>query len=411
MAKLEEIRLRGPAPLRAEPEARFPALVGVGADAVERMRRTRIGVIGVGSVGGLIAAHLARLAPALLLVVDRSRYKPESVLTDAACAGPSESGRPKASAAARRAKKVSPSTRVLAFDGPFEDLPAPDLFELGLDTLFLCGDNLALEVSVGQTCLEFGIPLTHAAVHGETLSAHCRVYAMADPAAGSCPACGLSEKGEWDLVGRDAVFSCAPETRAVRHPSPDRPPTASFSFLCSTAADLAVGLWVRRTLGIGSEPGDFCLEWSGYRLESTLTPLERNPECRCDHTRLVAARVVGPLSLASAGSMAAAAGVGLAGGTINLPGYAFVRIGSCACSEERPVGRFVGLASSLPPCRGCGERVRPHPFFSTEVVPGEWLDPHRDVSLKALGAPGARAAVIRLNGHAAFVTGGDDEAD
>ena len=48
---------------------------------------------------------------------------------------------------------------------------------LRLDAVLLAGDNLALEIAVAQFCLHFGVPLYHAAVHGETLTAEYRVLA------------------------------------------------------------------------------------------------------------------------------------------------------------------------------------------------------------------------------------------
>jgi len=409
VAKLKEIHLRGRAAQAPDPAARFPALVEIGPGGTALLRRARLCVIGVGSVGAMILAHLARLCPALLFIVDRARYKPESVLTDA-CVDPAAVGRQKAVVAAHRAKQVSPRSRVMSFAGAFEDLSPADLHEARFDALFLAGDNLFLEVAVAQRCLHLGIPLYHAALHGETLAAETRVYDLAGSASGPCPICSYSDR-EWSEVGGDAAFSCAPESRAARVPDPARPATMSFSYLCAMAACHAVELWMRRFLGLGATPPDFSLMWSGYRLGSVLTPLERNPDCRCDHTRLAPAVVSGPLPSASAAAVAAAGGVGLTGGTFSLPGYRFVRLGSCGCSSERPLDRFVRVDAPMPRCRKCGERIQAHPFFSTETVPGEWLDAHRSVCLRSLGAAGARAAVVRRNGHASFVSGGlsDDE--
>jgi molybdopterin/thiamine biosynthesis adenylyltransferase len=387
--------------------ARFPALVGAPEDAADRFGELDLAVVGAGSVGGVTADLLARLAPRSMVLVDRGEYRPTSPWTHSGV-GRDAVGRKKAHHLARRLSLASPETRVFAFAGAYEDLPRGALFSGGIDAAFLAGDNLALEITLGQDCLRFGVPLYHASVHGETLTAHCRVFSMRRGAAGACPSCGIGGKGEWDRVGRDAVFSCDPGGRAARVPVPGRPPTRSLAFVCATAANMAVGAFVRRVLGLERAPEDCCFEYRGYTHQTTITRLERREDCPVEHGSWSLVVLPAGLAMESLDELLGAAGEALTDATVSVEGYRFATEGICGCGEGVPLRRFVRPGRSGPVCRRCGERVLPHPFYSASRVPGEWLEPVRHRRLRSLGAYSVPSVLVRRDGHAVLIKGGAD---
>ncbi len=185
-----------------DPAARLPKFVGGPVDAAPKLNALRVFIVGVGSVGGRIAIHLARLGIARLWLVDPKRFKPESMLTHDIESR--DVGKSKALTTARRCKAISPATRVFAFDGVVEELPL-DAFA-GADLVVLATDNLAAEIEVGQRCVHAGKPLVQASVHGDTLTAQVRVFGNAD-GQGPCPACGFGNV-EWRMLNEQVRFSC-----------------------------------------------------------------------------------------------------------------------------------------------------------------------------------------------------------
>src|SRR5262245_54476927 len=103
---------------RARREDRLPQLIGLQVDANEVLDNLTVMLVGVGSVGATVALSLAHLHVAELRLVDRLRFTHASTLTQPV--GQAEVGKPKASMIGRRCKEISPRTRVLVFDGPFQ---------------------------------------------------------------------------------------------------------------------------------------------------------------------------------------------------------------------------------------------------------------------------------------------------
>jgi tRNA A37 threonylcarbamoyladenosine dehydratase len=157
---------------RARRADRFPKLVGLKCDANAALDELSVMIVGTGALGAAAARSLAHLQVGELRLVDRGRFKPASLITQPIT--PSDVGRRKASAIARLCKDISPRTRVMAFDGPFQELVLADL--VGASVVIVAGDNLSLLHDTGERCARLGLKLIHAAVHGETLTAQCRAY-------------------------------------------------------------------------------------------------------------------------------------------------------------------------------------------------------------------------------------------
>jgi molybdopterin/thiamine biosynthesis adenylyltransferase len=382
-----------PVPPRA---ARIPAFVGCDPEQVRAvLDQLRVTLVGVGAVGRVIAIHLARLQIAALQLVDRARYKPESLLTQAIT--PEEVGESKAQSTGELTKRISPATRVEVFDGPFEALAPTELART--DLLILATDNLSTEVRVGQRCIELRKPLVHGSVHGETLIAHARFLSNASPDT-PCPACGFTAD-EWAHLNASTRFSCE-GTDPVNAPArATTRPTRSVSWLCSTAADLVLMQVLRHVAGLGAPVADTVVESCGYTHRTVVSPLKRNPRCPVDHVPWTARPAPGPLGQATLRELAVAAGVRdeeLVGFLVGDTRY--VEAGTCVNGHDWPVGRFVESRGADVFCGKCGEALHTQPVFAHRVVPAPVLEHRLDLPLARLGAESPAWVVVREDDRA-----------
>lgn len=380
---------------------RLPALVAVTADVPARLRALRVMVIGVGSVGQHLAEHLARLQVGRLLLVDPKRLKPESTLTHAS--GPAATGRLKVLVAGRRCLEISPQTQVAVFAGRVHELPL-DTWQT-VDVVLMATDNHAAEIETGQRCLNHGRPLIHAAVQPEMLLTQIRCFSNAD-AQGGCPACGFGA-ADYELMRRQVKFSC--EGQADPGGMAGQltvPPTRSFSFLCALAADLAINQLLRLLLQLGQPVADTVLEFCGYTNRSVISPLPRNPACRCDHSRYAIATAPRLLGESSPADLVSAAGLASSDVpvTFRVGEFTWVERGACACRTEIPVSRFVApTASRSQVCAQCQVRIQPLPLFTHRDVPAAVLGRFLSRPLRRLGAGNVRFALIRAGERAVLI--------
>jgi len=361
--------------------ARFPRLLGLEQSPDRSLDALKLALVGVGSVGRSLALHAARLQPHTVWLIDRGSFKPESLLTQPIA--PADLFQPKASNTARLCRAISPRTRVLAFDGPVEELGLEALVEA--DLVVLATDNLAAEVETGRRCLRLGRPLVQASVHGETLVAQVRFFANRD-GAGPCPVCAFGDR-EWTLLHQQTRFSCEGPDHPRPAPLPAQAPTMSMSFLCSLAADLAMVQIVRRLLGLGAAVEDTVLEHCGYTHRTSTAPLRRNPECRADHTPLAQATAPGPLEECTLRELAAAVRPGTKeprGFSWTIEKASFVEWGGCFCGRRR-IERFVSEGEGGGRCDVCGSPVHPDPFYRHATVPWKLARPWIDQPLASLG--------------------------
>ncbi len=387
-----------PPPAVAPPPrgARLPAFRGLAGEAGPALDALRVAVVGVGSVGRALALHLARLQVGEVRFVDPGRYKAESLLTQPI--HPEDVGAAKASNTARLCRRLSPATRVLAFDGPVQALSWTALADV--DAVLLATDNLAAEVEVGQRCVWLRRPLLQASVHGDTLVAQVRLLLNSD-GEGPCPACAFGP-AEWAHLNGETTFSC--EGRADGGVGRTvTAPTRSVSFLCSLAADLALTQLLRLALGLGVPPGDAVLEYCGYTHRTALSPLRRNADCPCDHTAWERAAAPRPLADCTPRELVGAAGLEEgeeAGIALAVDGSPFVERGACPeCRREQAVGRFGAPGR----CGACGGAVEAQPFYTHRAAPAALWRPLRDRPLRELGAGGAPCVVVRGPGRAVLV--------
>jgi molybdopterin/thiamine biosynthesis adenylyltransferase len=371
---------------------RLPILLRAPLDADTILGGLKILVVGCGAIGRCIALHLARLKISELRLIDKKKIKKESLLTHSVV--PQEISMPKASSLGRIAKAISPGTQIFVYDGAVETLD----FTWFQDTDFviLATDNLNAEITVGQRCLWLGIPLIHAAVHGDTLVAQVRFFGTQKQ--NSCPACGYS-RAEWNASNRQTKYSCeanAPHTESVKIYAP---PTRSVSFLCSLAADLSLAQVLRHTLDLGTPVESTILEFCMYTHKTAISPLKHNPNCPCDHTPFERASTLGKVSEFSLAEIVRIAGydreTDLTGVSFRIGDMQFCEKGFCKCSQNKPLKRFVRPGKRAERCKSCGENIYPRPFFTYRNVPAALVLNQLDCRLRDLEVKTEKWAMLR----------------
>lgn len=121
-------------------------------------------IAGLGGLGGYLLEHMLRLGPGFIRAADGDLFD-ETNLDRQLLSAPSQLGRPKAEAAAERAKLVAPG---LDFEAVSEFLDGENCLRLlrgcalALDGL----DNAESRLVLERGCAEVGIPLVHGASSG-----------------------------------------------------------------------------------------------------------------------------------------------------------------------------------------------------------------------------------------------------
>ena len=121
-------------------------------------------IAGLGGLGGYLLEHMLRLGPGFIRAADGDVFD-ETNMDRQLLSAPSQLGRPKAEAAAERAKLVAPG---LDFEAVSEFLDGENCLRLlrgcalALDGL----DNAESRLVLERGCAEVGIPLVHGAASG-----------------------------------------------------------------------------------------------------------------------------------------------------------------------------------------------------------------------------------------------------
>jgi hypothetical protein len=265
-------------------------------------------------------------------------------------------------------------------------------------------DQVGVEVAVGQRALQLGFDLIQGSLFGGTLSAQVRVFATSgdgpDGKGAPCPYDVLSAP-ELAELDRGTVFSCEGGPQQAPAPDRSRRPTRSPAFLCAMAADLAAVELARRQSGISDRRESHLVEYCGYTHRVTTTPLVRREGCPQDHVRM-RLEPLGDPAVETLAALLQRAGVeagALERTRVEIDGYRFASLASCACPRHPRLGRFLPDDAAARRCVSCGEVLSAHPLHVHRRVPGRALAPHRDRSLSELGAGAARVVRVRGDGR------------
>lgn len=375
---------------------RLPNFIAGPSDVASRLRALAVVVIGCGSVGARIADSLARMGIGSLSLCDARRSKAVSLLTHPL--SPDEVGSYKADLMARRAKLLSPNTRVRFFVGAFEALPFDALADAS--AVVISTDNLAAEVAVTQSCLHLGLPLYQASVYGPGLVAQVRSVRGGEDGLGPCLCCGFGA-AEWTDLDRGTLFSCEGGAAPVLSAAPQAAalPTTSPPHLCSMAADLAVGALLCDVLELGPEHNACRSQlFRGYTGSTLSTALRRNLECPMDHSHWSVCDAGSPLHELSPGDLLCISGVGEADlhtTSLRVADHRFTSMSACDCDAHPLLCRFLADGCGLGLCEACGHELSPHPLHSYQVVPFAVLEKSLTCRLEDLGVAATSAVLVR----------------
>ncbi len=383
---------------------RLPEFFGLSRDVNKVLNKLSIGVIGAGSVGRNFAEMMARMNIGSLFIVDRGKFKAESVLTHRVTPQEACKGTPKARSTASLCRRISPTTECFYYDGPVENLEMSALVDV--DVVVLCTDNLAAEKEVSERCIHLQLPLLQCAVHGETLVAQVR-FCSNQKTDSPCFCCSYGEQ-EREQLAAGTYYSCLGPDFTDPEMKVKTVPTMSTAFLCSLAADLGATAILRYLLALGRPIEDCQIEYCGYNNSASTTPLHRSKDCLCDHTQWKIKRQALPLTQMSLRDLIVIAeysNEGYPAGKVSITvgDLFFVELGVCGSGHKQSIRRFTRKGHSVGRCRRCGRPVQAHPFYTHRRFPTEMACDLLDRSLSQLGVKRADSVLVRSNDTAVLI--------
>ena len=142
----------------------------LGADAMERLEKAHVCVLGLGGVGSWCAEALARSGVGELTLMDQDQVE-TSNLNRQAEALESTLGLPKAEAMAQRVLAVNPACRVHPVQGRYEVETREDFFAQRYDYIVDAIDLVSCKLDLIETALRRGVPIISALGTGNKLDA------------------------------------------------------------------------------------------------------------------------------------------------------------------------------------------------------------------------------------------------
>lgn len=235
----------------------------------EKIRRSKVLVIGAGALGNEILKNLALLGFEKVVVVDLDRIE-ESNLSRAVLFRPEDVGQFKADAAARGLRALSPDNRVQAINGNVMQDCGLGLFAWS-DVILAGLDNREARLWINRCAWKVNRPWIDGAIEG--INGVARAFL---PGKAPCYECTLGEK-DWELLERR--MSCNLLTRApdVEGKVPTTPTISSIiaGIQVQEAVKLIHGMPTLSGQGFVFEG----LNHTSYRVEYTVSP-----ECMSHYT-------------------------------------------------------------------------------------------------------------------------------
>ena len=142
----------------------------LGADAMERLEKAHVCVLGLGGVGSWCAEALARSGVGELTLMDQDQVEPSN-LNRQAEALESTLGLPKAEAMAQRVLAVNPGCQVHPVQGRYEVETREDFFAQRYDYIVDAIDLVSCKLDLIETALRRGVPIISALGTGNKLDA------------------------------------------------------------------------------------------------------------------------------------------------------------------------------------------------------------------------------------------------
>ena len=132
----------------------------LGHEAMEKLRRSHVAVIGLGGVGSWCAEALARSGIGRMTLIDRDTVG-ESNINRQLCAVTSTVGLPKTEVMAERLRDINPDIELRCITGHYEAAERERFFA-DYDFVVDCIDLVACKIDLILSCRERGIPIVSA---------------------------------------------------------------------------------------------------------------------------------------------------------------------------------------------------------------------------------------------------------
>ncbi|MCZ6696342.1 MAG: ThiF family adenylyltransferase [Acidobacteria bacterium] len=335
-------------------------------------------IIGAGGqIGSNLVPHIGKMTEVgRVTLIDQDVYS--SLNLAAQMIDPGDIGHPKATAQARKLRRMRPDLRVVPIVAPVEFVP---LGLLRADVILSCLDSRRARQEVNRIALRLGVPMIDAGVNGAWLLA--RVSGYVPGAKHACLECAWSDR---DYETLEQVYSCVGERIPVA-------PTRSISSLGALAASLQA-IECHKILagspGVVAFDREILIDAAHHILYRTA--MAPNPNCRLGNH---AAWRIEPLqrspdrvSLGQALALGPSGKGRWNGGGLRVEASPFIRRLVCShCGHQRSLLRHrASLAAGGPRCRKCGAGMAAPGFDTLDRLSAAEL-PERTLrrSLRTLG--------------------------
>jgi molybdopterin/thiamine biosynthesis adenylyltransferase len=234
----------------------------------DKVRSSRIVVVGAGAIGNEVVKNLALLGVGAVDVYDFDRVE-EHNLTRSVFLRESDIGENKATAVVRRASEVDSGVRLRAIEGDFwEHLGVSKLAEY--DCAIGAVDNFEARIRLNQMCLLAGTSFVNAAIDSRHVAIES--FPHGDAWGGACYECHLPESAYGRMAER---YSCGGLRRRAR--ASQQVPTTAVT--ASVAGALAASTALRLGATVDGRPASRRVLIDTIAGGSTVTVLDRNAGC------------------------------------------------------------------------------------------------------------------------------------
>lgn len=309
----------------------------------EKLRRSKMMVVGAGALGNEIIKDLALLGVGNILIVDCDKVE-TSNLSRSVLFRPSDEGRPKAHAAAEAVRSLNPDCTVFALDADVATAVGLGVFRWA--DVIICGlDNGRARMAVNSACWKVNRPMVDGATEG--FQGMARVFRPPD---GACYECTLGEK---DIKLLDVRNSCGFLAReAVRRGRTPTTPTTS-AVIAGIEVQEAIKLLHSRDMCVLAGKGFF---FDGDTYDCFVIDYTRNKDCPSHETleRIVETNLCS--ETASLADVIEIARDHLSGQvTLDMPGDVITSLYCRKCESSEPFFKLLdAVDDDEPKCPKCG---------------------------------------------------------
>lgn len=227
----------------------------LGQENIDKLKKSRVAVVGLGGVGGAAAEALCRAGVGSLLLVDHDTVDLTN-LNRQLLATTETLGQKKIQAAQKRLKSISPDTEILTADAFYLPENSSFLYEYQSDYVLDAIDTVTSKLHMAQTCFSSGIPLLTCLGTGNRLDpSQLRLGDISETAGCGCPLARVMrrELKKRGVTKQPVVFSVEMPAKTVcpaDEESHGRHSPGSVSFVPPVAGYLMASKAVRDLCGI-----------------------------------------------------------------------------------------------------------------------------------------------------------------